>query len=121
MDKIKTDELPRGYYIYGNKGAVWSDKVHAVRTGEGTTLCGGFMLANNHAKWQNIDHVGCPDCLMALDIVNEVEKFIDIMFETMHEKYETEHGDILPDQHMHLEDIKLQLSKLAYAQIKQNL
>jgi hypothetical protein len=55
------------YYIFGNKGAVWTNKAHAAKSGEPRTLCGTPMLSSNWAKIEGIQEVGCPDCLRRLE------------------------------------------------------
>jgi len=45
---IKTKELKGDHYMFGNKGAVWSNKVHIAKSGDGThrTLCGNVDVKN---------------------------------------------------------------------------
>lgn len=62
---MNATELDKGYYKFGNKGAVWSDKVHIAKSGEfsGTTLCGTPMLSRNWAQITEHQTVKCPECL----------------------------------------------------------
>lgn len=62
MSKIKIENLGTNYYIFGNKGNVWTDTAHAYKRGKGT-LCGTPALSHNHAKLEGITEVGCPKCL----------------------------------------------------------
>ena len=62
---MKQKELNSKYYLYGNKGAVWSNKVHIAKSGQMGTLCGTPMLSSNWARIEDIDHAGCPNCLLA--------------------------------------------------------
>jgi hypothetical protein len=62
MSKIKIENLGTNYYIFGNKGNVWSNTAHAYKSGEGN-LCGTPALSSNHAKLEGIIEVGCPKCL----------------------------------------------------------
>jgi hypothetical protein len=55
------------YYIFGNKGAVWTNQAHAAKTGEVGTLCGTPMLSSNWARIEGITEVGCPECLKRLE------------------------------------------------------
>ena len=55
------------YYIFGNKGTVWTNQAHAAKTGEVATVCGTPMLSSNWAKIEGIKEVGCPDCLKRLE------------------------------------------------------
>jgi ssDNA-binding Zn-finger/Zn-ribbon topoisomerase 1 len=55
------------YYIFGNKGTVWSNKAHAAKTGEATTVCGTPMLSSNWARMEGVTEVGCPECLRRLE------------------------------------------------------
>lgn len=56
-------DLKTGYYQYGNKGSVWSDKVHIGKSGKSTTLCGTPMLASNWARIWEHPSCKCPECL----------------------------------------------------------
>jgi hypothetical protein len=59
---MKTADLKAGYYMFGNKGAVWSNTVHIAKSGPGT-LCGTPMLSGNHAKYEGVQEIGCKECL----------------------------------------------------------
>jgi hypothetical protein len=59
---MKTTELKQGYSIFGNKGNVWSNTAHIYKNGEGN-LCGTPALSNNWARIEQMEHVGCPECL----------------------------------------------------------
>lgn len=61
--KIKVEDLKSGYYQFGNKGSVWSDKTHIAKGNDSTTMCGIPMLSSNWARIQEHPEVGCPDCL----------------------------------------------------------
>ena len=58
---IKDDELKDGYYIFGNKGNVWTNTAHIYEMGKGN-LCGTPALSFNHAKYEGIREAGCPKC-----------------------------------------------------------
>ena len=58
---LEREELKKDYYLFGNKGAVWSDKIHIAKTGVSNTLCGTPMLSSNYAN--NGHQAGCPECL----------------------------------------------------------
>jgi hypothetical protein len=60
---MKQGELKANQYLYGNKGAVWSDEVHIAEGSSSTTLCGVPMLSNNWAQIEGIDHAGCSECI----------------------------------------------------------
>ena len=55
-------DLKSGYYIYGNKGNVWSNTAHIYKNGTGN-LCGTPALSSNHAAMSGIEEVGCEECL----------------------------------------------------------
>ena len=55
-------DLGPGYFIFGNKGNVWSNTAHAYKAGHGN-LCNTPALSTNHARIEGIDTVGCPLCL----------------------------------------------------------
>ncbi len=56
-------ELKSIYYLFGNKGAVWSNKVHIAQSGDAVTLCGTPMLSSNWASIEGVKEAGCPKCL----------------------------------------------------------
>ena len=69
---METKDLRPNYFMFGNKGAVWSDKVHIAKAGSfsGQTLCGVPMLSSNHAKIEDVTHIGCLDCIAVYDAEN---------------------------------------------------
>ena len=62
MEKVNIKELGTGYMIFGNKGNVWNNTAHAYKSGTGN-LCGTPALSSNHARYEGIEEVGCPECL----------------------------------------------------------
>jgi hypothetical protein len=62
---MKTSELKSNFYMFGNKGAVWSNKAHIAQSGifSGTTLCETPMLSTNWARIEEVKEIGCPECL----------------------------------------------------------
>lgn len=56
-------ELSSNQYLFGNKGAVWSNQVHIAQSGNATTLCGTPMLSSNWARIEGVEVAGCPVCL----------------------------------------------------------
>jgi hypothetical protein len=62
---MKTKDLNKGYSIFGNKGAVWSNQCHIAQNGSfsGRTLCGVPMLSSNWARIEDIQEIGCKECL----------------------------------------------------------
>jgi hypothetical protein len=71
---MKTSELKPNFYMFGNKGAVWSNTAHIAQSGifAGGTLCGTPMLSTNWARIENVEHIGCPECLEAYNKINEL-------------------------------------------------
>ena len=59
---MKVTELKFNYSIYGNKGNVWNNTAHIYERGKGN-LCGTPALATNWAKIENVEHIGCKECL----------------------------------------------------------
>jgi len=59
IGKVYAKDLKPGYYVFGNKGAMWSDKAHIAGRGS-TTLCGTPMLSSNSCR--DMDP-GCPECI----------------------------------------------------------
>jgi hypothetical protein len=69
MKKVNIKDLGPGYFIFGNKGNVWSGTAHAYKSGFGPgtgNLCGTPALSSNHAYNERIEEVGCPECLAKL-------------------------------------------------------
>ena len=66
---IKVSDLKTGYYMFGNKGAVWSNEAHLSKSGDGThlTLCGTPMLSTNWARIEEVKEIGCPLCVEAYE------------------------------------------------------
>lgn len=71
---MKVSELKPNFYMFGNKGAVWSNTAHIAQAGifSGTTLCGTPMLSTNWARIEEVEHIGCPECLEAYSKINEL-------------------------------------------------
>jgi hypothetical protein len=65
MKKVNIKTLGSEYSIFGNLGNVWSNTAHAYKSGKGN-LCGTPALSSNHARYNNIEEVGCPECLKLL-------------------------------------------------------
>jgi hypothetical protein len=59
---MKTQDLQQGYYVFGNKGSVWSNTVHIYKSGAGN-LCGTPALSTNWAKIEQVETIGCDECL----------------------------------------------------------
>jgi len=61
---MKVANLETGFYLYGNKGTVWSDNAHIAQSGifSGKTLCGTPMLATNWARIEKLEEAKCPEC-----------------------------------------------------------
>jgi hypothetical protein len=68
---MKVSELKEGYYMFGNKGNVWGNSAHIFKLGfHGTTLCNTPMLSRNWAKIEEVQEIGCKECL---EIYNKEE------------------------------------------------
>ena len=62
--KLSKQELKSNYHIFGNKGNVWSDECHiACSDLSSRTLCGTPMLSSNWARIENVDTIGCQECI----------------------------------------------------------
>ena len=91
---MKKQNLIDGFYVYGNKGAMWTDKAHIAWRGS-TTLCGTPMLATNHAG-----NAGCePKCPACIDAYNykvapKVRRETKTMFKVDGWFYITEHKHV---------------------------
>ena len=61
---VSVSDLKPKYHIFGNKGNVWSNECHiAYSDFSGRTLCGVPMLSSNWARIENIDTIGCQQCI----------------------------------------------------------
>jgi hypothetical protein len=68
---MNVNELKQGYYIFGNKGNVWSNQCHIGASDfSGRTLCDVPMLSNNWARIEEVKHIGCPECLKKYNEAN---------------------------------------------------
>lgn len=76
---MKTTELKQGYSIFGNKGNVWSDTAHIYKSGTGN-LCGTPALSNNWARIEQLEHIGCPECLEKYKSENQDYKINNSIF-----------------------------------------
>jgi hypothetical protein len=65
METVNIKTLGSEYSIFGNKGNVWSNTAHAYKSGTGN-LCGTPALSSNHARLNDIEEVGCVECLAKL-------------------------------------------------------
>jgi hypothetical protein len=62
--KLSKQELKSNYHIFGNKGNVWSGACHIAKSDlSGLTLCGTPMLSSNWARIENIQIIGCQECI----------------------------------------------------------
>lgn len=61
---LKVSELKNGYHLFGNKGTVWSNSAHIAKSDlSGRTMCGTPMLSTNWARIEQLEHIGCPECI----------------------------------------------------------
>ena len=59
---MKTADLKENFYMFGNKGNVWTNTAHIFESGKGN-LCGTPALATNWARIEGVKVIGCPACL----------------------------------------------------------
>ena len=53
--------MKKGYYLYGNKGDLWSNKLHIAKSGSVSgTLCRGVISRHNASGPES--KAGCPEC-----------------------------------------------------------
>jgi len=68
---MKIHYLDRTHYLFGNKGAVWSNKIHIIDSkAEGYgTMCGTPTLSSNWAAINELteEHGLCPECKAKYD------------------------------------------------------
>lgn len=62
--KLYKHKLKSNYSIFGNKGSVWAGACHIAKSDlSGLTLCGTPMLSSNWARIENIQIIGCQECI----------------------------------------------------------
>lgn len=61
-EKILVLDLKPGYFVFGNKGNVWSNSSHIYEGGKGI-LCGVPALSTNWSMHEGVTHVGCQKCI----------------------------------------------------------
>jgi len=72
--RVNVSDLKTGYSIFGNKGNVWNDTAHIYKSGEGN-LCGTPALSSNWARIEEVDTIGCPECLKRYKADMTIDKF----------------------------------------------
>jgi hypothetical protein len=60
--RVNVADLKPGHSIFGNKGNVWNDTAHIYKSGEGN-LCGTPALSSNWARIEEVQTIGCAECL----------------------------------------------------------
>lgn len=71
---MKASKLDVRFYKYGNKGDVWTDRVHIAEGGSSVTLCARPMLARNWARLLEHEDVRCPECIKQYNIKIKSDK-----------------------------------------------
>ena len=65
---MKTKDLKSGFHMFGGKGDVWSKTAHIAQSGfSPRTLCGKPMLSSNWCKIEEVDEIGCKECIAKYD------------------------------------------------------
>ena len=78
---MKVNELKQGYYMFGNKGNLWSNTAHICKSGTmGGTICGTPTLSRNWCEMEGVQEIGCPKCLEAYK-KEMLEKTLGVEFE----------------------------------------
>jgi hypothetical protein len=57
---MKVAELKPNFSVFGNKGNVWNNTAHIYNNGN---LCGTPALSTNWARIENVEFIGCVECL----------------------------------------------------------
>ena len=60
---IKVKDLKPKFSMFGNKGTVWNKAAHIAAAGEPVTLCGTPMLSTNWAQIEQLEEIGCQQCI----------------------------------------------------------
>lgn len=66
---MKTENLSDGFFQFGNKGAIWSNKTHIASNSATVTLCGTPMLSSNWANITKHQEIHCQECLERYELV----------------------------------------------------
>lgn len=66
---MKVTDLKPNYFIFGNKGTVWSNTAHIYKSDVGI-LCGVPALSTNWARIEKLETIGCPECLKKYNETN---------------------------------------------------
>jgi hypothetical protein len=61
---IKVTELKPSYYMFGGRGDVWSKTAHIANSGKHSTLCERPMLSTNWCRIEEVEEIGCQECLI---------------------------------------------------------
>jgi hypothetical protein len=72
--RVNVGDLKTGYSMFGNKGNVWNDTAHIYKHGEGN-LCGTPALSSNWARIEDVQTIGCPECLKRYKAEVIIDKF----------------------------------------------
>jgi len=78
---MNVNELKSNYSIFGNKGNVWNNTAHIYKSGEGN-LCGTPALSTNWARIENVETIGCVECLKKYNETNYEIFDIDTQYNT---------------------------------------
>jgi hypothetical protein len=74
--RVNVGDLKTGYSMFGNKGNVWNDECHISKSDfSGRTLCRVPMLSSNWGRIENIQTIGCPECIKQYKIDTIIDKF----------------------------------------------
>jgi hypothetical protein len=60
---MKVIDLKLGYYMFGNKGALYNNGAHIAKQLKSETLCNTPMLSTNWCRIEDVKEIGCPVCL----------------------------------------------------------
>jgi hypothetical protein len=63
---VHQKDLKENYFLFGNKGSVWSNTAHIFKGSEGN-LCGTPALSTNWVRIEGVKVAGCQECI---DIYN---------------------------------------------------
>jgi hypothetical protein len=63
---VHQKDLKENYFLFGNKGSVWSNTAHIYKGSEGN-LCGTPALSTNWVRIEGVEVAGCQECI---DIYN---------------------------------------------------
>ena len=81
---ILVKDLKKNFYVFGNKGDLWSNTPHIAHSGTSLTMCGRHMLSSNHCQGQ--EAIGCQECIIEYEKEIKLDNNVDLYTGNMGEE-----------------------------------